>query len=164
MKWMVFKATILQCKAILGLGQPGLIRWILFEWYPWCRVNSSACWPAVQYANTVLQMLPTTEGEIKSGVLGHDSLTVRLYGPGTTIERENHVGRSQDLFLMTEVLGRGFVCIVWVIACTNHHLLPGNETTQNIIYRDYIVRLPCGETAIVDFIEAGELWRFNSSV
>ena len=29
MKWLVFKATILHCKAILGRGQPGWMRWIL---------------------------------------------------------------------------------------------------------------------------------------
>ena len=29
MKWMVFLATILHCKAILGRGQPGRMRWIL---------------------------------------------------------------------------------------------------------------------------------------
>ena len=28
-KWMVFQATILHCKAILGRGRPGLMRWIL---------------------------------------------------------------------------------------------------------------------------------------
>ena len=53
-KWLVFKATVLICKAILGRGQPGLMRWIYYESCPWCRIDRSTCWPAVQCATTVL--------------------------------------------------------------------------------------------------------------
>ena len=33
-EWMVFLAKILHCRAILGQGQPGLMRWILFWMMP----------------------------------------------------------------------------------------------------------------------------------
>ena len=50
-KWMVFQTTILHCKAILGWGQPGLIRWISLWIMPQSRTNYSTCWPAVRLAN-----------------------------------------------------------------------------------------------------------------
>ena len=56
---MVFKATLLHCKAVLGKGQPGLMRdefW--YELCPWCRIDHLIWRPAVQHTTTVLQSPP----------------------------------------------------------------------------------------------------------
>ena len=42
---------MLHCKAILGRGQPGLLRWIM-----WSRIFRPICWPAVQRTTTELRM------------------------------------------------------------------------------------------------------------
>ena len=55
-KWMnewCFRPRFCTCKTILGWGQPGLMGWISLWIMPWCSINRSTCWPAVQCATTV---------------------------------------------------------------------------------------------------------------
>ena len=44
--------------AILRRGQPGLMRCIVYESCPWCRIDHSTCWPAVQRATIRTRKLP----------------------------------------------------------------------------------------------------------
>ena len=53
-----FRPRFSTVKAILGRRQPGRMRWIFYEPCPWCRIDRSTCWPAVQRATTVPRMPP----------------------------------------------------------------------------------------------------------
>ena len=59
-KWndWCFRPRLCTCKAILGRGQPALMRWIYNESCPWRRIDRSTCCPAVQHATTGPQMPP----------------------------------------------------------------------------------------------------------
>ena len=54
--WMVFQATILLCKAILGLEQMSDVEECLDETRPRCKVNRSTSLSAAQVAITVLRL------------------------------------------------------------------------------------------------------------
>ena len=49
----MFYATIMHCKAKLGRGQPGLMRWILLWSSGAGSIARTVAWPAVLYATTV---------------------------------------------------------------------------------------------------------------
>ena len=61
--WMVhcFRPRFLHWKAVLGWGQPRLMRWIWYASCPRCRINCWTCWPAVQRATTVPWLLRVQE-------------------------------------------------------------------------------------------------------
>ena len=49
---------ILHCKAKLGRGQPGRMRWMSLWIMPWRRIDRSTCWQVVQRATTVQRKPP----------------------------------------------------------------------------------------------------------
>ena len=54
--WMndcCFRSRFCTVKAILGQGQPGLMRWILLWIMLLVKIDRSTCWPAVQRDSTV---------------------------------------------------------------------------------------------------------------
>ena len=57
-EWMVFQATIQQCKAILGRGKPFIMKWILVWIMSQMQDWSLTWWPAVHLVIT-MPWLPT---------------------------------------------------------------------------------------------------------
>ena len=53
-----FRPRFCTCKAILVRVQHGLMRWIVLWIMPWCRIDRSICWSAVQRVANEPRMPP----------------------------------------------------------------------------------------------------------
>ena len=153
MSWMVLLATILHCKAILGQGQPGLLRWILVWIMPQVQdwlVEQLICSPMRYHcATAALISLWSNHSMHKDRILNclyvfHFNIFQKIHNIQKDDERYP-VSTIQNLIIMISKLScwlpflfsfflYGFYCQLNIMTTFWYYLKYWRRKRQNIVY------------------------------